>query len=79
MTAPDIIACYKQESGRPLTNADLFDDQGKVKPNIPVVLGLIAVDQQWWKQGEAAINTLWHEYFISVKYMGDIKRFHPAP
>ncbi|MDR1325260.1 MAG: DUF917 domain-containing protein [Treponema sp.] len=75
MTAPDIIACYEQESGRPLTNADLFDDQGQVKPNVSVVLGLIAVDQQWWKQGEAAINTLWHEYFTSVGYSGGIKKF----
>lgn len=74
MTAPDIIACYAQEDGRPLTNADIFDDQGKVKP-IPIVMGLIAVDSQWWKQGEAAINALWQEYFKSVGYEGNIKRF----
>ncbi|MDR1399899.1 MAG: DUF917 domain-containing protein [Treponema sp.] len=75
MTAPDIIACYEQETGSPLTNADLFDDQGNVKQNVSVVLGLIAVDSQWWKQGDAAINTLWQEYFKSVGYTGDIKKF----
>ncbi|MDR2418049.1 MAG: DUF917 domain-containing protein [Treponema sp.] len=75
MTAPDIIACYEQESGQPLTNADLFDEKGQVKLNKPVVLGLIAVDSQWWNQGEAVMNTLWHEYFRSIGYSGDIKRF----
>jgi hypothetical protein len=39
-------------------------------------MGLIAVDSQWWKQGEAAINALWQEYFKSVGYEGNIKRFH---
>ncbi|MDR2393210.1 MAG: DUF917 domain-containing protein [Treponema sp.] len=75
MTAPDIIACYDQQSGRPLTNADLFDAQGKVKQGLPpVALGLIAVDQQWWNQDYEVINALWQEYF-KPDYNGDIKRF----
>lgn len=78
MTAPDIIACYMEETACPLTNADLFDDTGKVKLNVPVVLGLIAVSQQWWKQGEAKMNTLWSEYFNSLGYKGNIKRFTPT-
>lgn len=76
MTAPDIIACYDQENGRPLTNADMFDAQGQIKQGLPpVVLGLIAVEQPWWKQGYEAINTLWQRYFTSVGYSGNIKRF----
>ncbi|MHB9293836.1 hypothetical protein Holit_02955 [Hollandina sp. SP2] len=75
MTAPDIIACYDQETGQPLTNADLFDTQGQIKQGLPVVLGLIAVDPQWWKQGYEAINTLWQPYFKSARYSGNIKRF----
>lgn len=75
MTAPDIIACYDQETGRPLTNADIFDSKGQIKPNQSVVLGLIEVDQQWWKQGYAAMNALWQEYFTLVEYSGSIKRF----
>lgn len=74
MTAPDIIACYNADTKQPLTNADFFDENGKlIKQN--VVMGVIQVSERWWNQGYDAVNKIWKEYFANVKYSGDIVKF----
>jgi DUF917 family protein len=72
MTAPDIIGCYDQKTGLPLTNTDLFDDKGKIKTGTAVVVGLIKVDERWWLTGYDHINALWKPYFARVSYNGDV-------
>lgn len=68
MTAPDIISFYEINDGMPLTNADTKEGQY-------VDIGIIEVDERWWKNGEAAINDVWAPYFKNVEYTGRIVRY----
>lgn len=68
MTAPDIISFYDINDGMPLTNADTKEGQY-------VDIGIIEVDERWWKNGEAAINDVWAPYFKNVEYTGKIVRY----
>ena len=68
MTAPDIISFYEINAGMPLTNADTKEGQY-------VDIGIIEVDERWWKNGEAAINDVWAPYFKNVEYTGRIVRY----
>ncbi len=74
MTAPDIIACYDLDTSEPLTNADFFDDNGKLIKR-RVVLGAIQVDEKWWMKGYDLVNKIWKGYFKNVKYSGDVVRY----
>ncbi|NLU24876.1 MAG: DUF917 domain-containing protein [Clostridiales bacterium] len=68
MTAPDIISFYDIDNGMPLTNADTAEGQH-------VDIGILKVDERWWKRGEAVINDVWAPYFKNVEYDGRIVRF----
>ena len=68
MTAPDIISFYDIEAQIPLTNADTVEGQY-------VDIGIIEVDERWWKQGEDYINEIWKPYFTNVDYAGKIVRY----
>lgn len=68
MTAPDIISFYDIDAGMPLTNADTVKGQN-------VDIGIIKVDERWWKTGEENINNIWAPYFKNVEYTGKIVRY----
>lgn len=68
MTAPDIISFYDIEAQIPLTNADTVEGQY-------VDIGIIEVDERWWKQGEDYINEIWAPYFKNVEYTGKVVRY----
>lgn len=74
MTAPDIIACYNFDTNQPLTNADFFDEQGKLIDQ-RVVMGVIKVSDRWWDTGYDRVNEIWKGYFANVKYTGDVVRY----
>jgi hypothetical protein len=71
MTAPDVIACYDFDTNEPLTNADFFDEHGKLIPR-RAVMGVIRVSDRWWDTGYAHVNSIWKEYFKNVGYAGDV-------
>ena len=52
----------------PLTNADTVEGQY-------VDIGIIEVDERWWKKGEDYINEIWKPYFTNVEYTGKIVRY----
>ena len=68
VTAPEIISFFDKEARMPLTNADTVEGQY-------VDIGILKVDERWWKQGEEAINAVWAPYFKNVEYTGKIVRF----
>lgn len=68
MTAPDIISFYDIDTGMPLTNADTVKGQN-------VDIGIIKVDERWWKTGEENVNKIWAPYFKNVEYTGKIVRY----
>jgi DUF917 family protein len=74
MTVPDIIACYNMDTGEPLTNADMFYDDGKfIEQN--VVIGAIKVDEKWWMRGEEHVYSIWQEFFRRINYSGPIVKY----
>ena len=74
MTCPDIICCYNKDTSQPLTNADFYDNDGKlVEQN--VVIGAIKVSKEWWLTGEERVSSVWKEYFGHVNYDGPIVKF----
>lgn len=68
MTAPDIISVYNKETKLPMTNADTAEGQY-------VDVGILKVNESWWKQGEDRINEVWKPYFSNVEYTGKIVRY----
>ena len=38
-------------------------------------IGIIEVDERWWKKGEDYINEIWKPYFANVEYTGKIVRY----
>jgi DUF917 family protein len=74
MTAPDIICSYNTDDGHSLTNADYFDEDGKlIKQN--VAIGCVQVDPVWWKTGDDRVLKVWSEYFSHVGYTGGLVKY----
>lgn len=75
MTAPDIITMYDAATGSPITNEDLFliEKEGKLD-ELEVVLGVIRVDDKWWRAGQA-MEQAWKPYFSVLDHEGGIERF----
>lgn len=63
MTAPDIICMYDFNTGTPLTNADT--QEGMI-----VVLGVMPVAKQWWKNGVDHAYSFWKPYIVPFGYTG---------
>ena len=63
MTVPDIICMYDYETGTPLTNAD-------TKEGMSVVLGVIPVAKEWWKNGIEHAYSSWKPYVVPFGYEG---------
>lgn len=74
-TAPCIITMYDENTGMPLTNADLKEQflTGN-GDSLRVVLGLVEVNDKWWLD-EAAVTKAWEPYWQEAGYMGDLVRY----
>lgn len=75
MTAPDIITLYNAQNGDPITNEDLFlhREAGDLD-TLQVALGVIRVDQKWWRQPENT-EAAWRPYFDVLGYGDEVVRF----
>ena len=75
MTAPDIIMLYNAETGEPVTNEDIEQNyHAGTLEELIVVLGLIKVDEKWWKDEDATYEA-WKSYFAEVGYDGGIIKY----
>lgn len=74
-TAPCIITMYDENTGMPLTNADLKEQflTGN-GDSLRVVLGLVEVNDKWWLD-EAAVTKAREPYWQEAGYMGDLVRY----
>ncbi|MCI9135362.1 MAG: DUF917 family protein [Lachnospiraceae bacterium] len=74
-TVPSIITMYDYETGHPLTNEDItLAHENHTLDKLRVTLGLIRVDEKWWKNAET-MRACWTKYFEEIGYQGDIQRF----
>lgn len=74
-TAPCIITMYDENTGMPLTNADLKEQILSGNGDaLNVMLGIIKVDEKWWNN-PAATTRAWKPYLEEAGYMGDIVRY----
>lgn len=74
-TAPCIITMYDENTGLPLTNADLKEQilSGN-GDSLNVVLGIIEVDSKWWTNFDE-LTKAWKPYLEEAGYAGDIVRY----
>lgn len=71
MTAPDLICIFDDEKNIPLTNDYIFENRGNLK-NRNISLGIIKVDDKWWKdRTEQDMTQIWRSYFDAVNYSGN--------
>ncbi len=74
-TAPCMIAMYDQNTGLPLTNADLknyfLEGEGSA-PN--GMLGIIKNDSKWWKSA-TAVSDAWTPYLLESGHTGGVVRY----
>lgn len=74
-TAPCIIAMYDENTGMPLTNADLKEQvQSNGGENLSVVLGIIDIDSNWWKNPSSVVSA-WQPYWEEAGYTGGLVRY----
>ncbi len=62
MTVPDIICTYDAATGKPLTNADIYE-------GMDIVIGAIKVDNKWWKNPN--MFGIWEPFLNRVGYTGE--------
>lgn len=74
-TAPCIIAMYDENTGMPLTNADLKEQILSGNGDaLNVMLGIIKVDGKWWNDTDATARA-WKPYLEEAGYTGKIVRY----
>lgn len=74
-TAPCIITMYDENTGMPLTNADLKEQfLAGNGDSLSVVLGIIEVDEKWWNNPEAVAEA-WRPYWVEAGYSGGLVRY----
>jgi len=62
MTVPDITCYINADTCAPLSNADIVGKNGEILVE-NVVLGVIKVDEAWWKSDIAYLQKIWSHYF----------------
>ena len=74
-TAPCIITMYDENTGMPLTNADLKEQFLAGNGNsLNVVLGIVEVDYKWWNN-PSAVTEAWRPYWVESGYTGELVRY----
>ena len=62
MTAPDIICYINTDTCAPLSNADIVSKTGEILVK-NVAVGVMKVDEKWWRNDLAYIQKIWSRYF----------------
>ena len=62
MTVPDITCYINADTCAPLSNADIVGKNGEILVE-NVVVGVIKVDEAWWKSDIAYLQKIWTHYF----------------
>ena len=62
MTVPDITCYINADTCAPLSNTDIVGKNGEILVE-NVVVGVIKVDEAWWKSDIAYLQKIWTHYF----------------